>query len=258
MRMVVSLVGLFILVLATVQAWQGVPRNLRPPLQEVVALTYLSSLAVATPFVLQANERDGKREAQLRTALFASIPAQSSVLEIGFGSGGGANLQFYPPNAGISVTGLDPAILGSGNEDTDEARADYAARGIALRTLPGSAESLPFRDAEFDCVVGTLVLCSVSDPTSVLSEIARVLKKGGRYLSVEHVLSDVEPLQSTQRLLDPLQQVVAHNCHLARQTDRLFLDDSRALGLRVRELTRHSFASQFPISSQIYSRLDRA
>lgn len=256
--MAVSLCLFILTALATTgQAWKGVPRSPRPPLQQVVALTYLSSLALAAPFVLQANERDGQREAQLRTTLFSSIPAQSSVLEIGFGSGGGANLAFYPPNAGISVTGLDPAILGSANEDA-EARVDYAARGIALRTLPGSAESLPFRDAEFDCVVGTLVLCSVSDPPSVLSEIARVLKQGGQYVSVEHVLSDAEPLQSTQKLLDPLQQVVAHNCHLARQTDRLFLDHSQARGLQLRELTRHSFASQFPISSQIYCRLERA
>lgn len=246
--------------LATTLGWQqkaGVPRSTRPPLQTIVAVTYLSTLALAAPFVLQANDQDSKRESQLRSALFASsIPARSNILEIGFGGGAGANLAYYPINAGLTVTAVDPAFESDVEEDKG-ARSQYAARGITLRTLPGRAESLPFRDAEFDCVVGTLVLCSVSDPARVLSEVARVLKPKGSYLSVEHVLSDAEPLQSTQRLLDPLQQAVAHNCHLARQTDQLFADEARGLGLCVRELTRHSFASQFPISSQVYSRLER-
>lgn len=246
--------------LATTLGWQqdgpGVPRSTRPPLQTIVAVTYLSTLALAAPFVLQANDRDSKRESQLRNALFASIPARCNILEIGFGGGAGANLAYYPIHAGLTVTAVDPAFE-SGVEEDKGARGQYAARGITLRTLPGRAESLPFRDAEFDCVVGTLVLCSVSDPTRVLSEVARVLKPQGSYLSVEHVLSDAEPLQSTQRLLDPLQQAVAHNCHLARQTDQLFANEARVLGLCVRELTRHSFASQFPISSQVYSRLER-
>ncbi len=39
-------------------------------------------------------------------------------------------------------------------------------------------------------VVTTLVLCTVGSPASAVGEIARVLKSGGRYLCVEHILAE--------------------------------------------------------------------
>jgi len=49
------------------------------------------------------------------------------------------------------------------------------------------AENLPVPDASQDCVVATLVLCSVTDPPRALSEVLRVLRPGGRLLIMEHV-----------------------------------------------------------------------
>ena len=57
-------------------------------------------------------------------------------------------------------------------------------------TLTSSAEHLPFTENRFNFVVSTLVLCSVHDLKSVLVEIKRVLKKGGEYLCIEHVIDD--------------------------------------------------------------------
>ena len=44
-------------------------------------------------------------------------------------------------------------------------------------------------DSSFDAVVITLVLCSVQSVAKTLSEVKRVLKPGGSYYFVEHVIS---------------------------------------------------------------------
>jgi SAM-dependent methyltransferase len=83
---------------------------------------------------------------------------------------------------------------------------------------------LDFPDEYFDCIICTLTLCSVDDQLSALKQMKRLLRHDGGCLGyVEHtaVLPD-EPyhfLDFQQQLLDPLQQVVADNCHLHRYTD---------------------------------------
>ena len=68
--------------------------------------------------------------------------------------------------------------------------------------------------------VATLTLCSVTDQQRALSEIQRVLKPNtGKYLFWEHVLSeDDSSLAIQQRVLSPIQTVVADGCHLNRRT----------------------------------------
>ena len=53
---------------------------------------------------------------------------------------------------------------------------------LATRTqlLGTSAETLRAGDASIDAVVGTLVLCSVTDVPQVLREVRRALRPGGR------------------------------------------------------------------------------
>lgn len=90
----------------------------------------------------------------------------------------------------------------------------------SLRKVHGVAEALPFENYTIDAVVGTLTLCSVADQQLVLNEIQRVLKpKTGVYLFWEHVLSEKDAgLAFQQRLLSPLQTIVADGCHLNRRT----------------------------------------
>ena len=64
-----------------------------------------------------------------------------------------------------------------------------------------------------------LVLCTVDDTVASVAEIARVLKPGGRYLWIEHVLSETDPVLSTQQnLFNPLQLALAGGCNLNRRS----------------------------------------
>lgn len=66
-----------------------------------------------------------------------------------------------------------------------------------------------------------------------MKEIQRLLNpKGGSYGYIEHVAVNTENeqekdlgfLEWQQQTLDPLQQTVAHNCHLHRYTDSIIYD----------------------------------
>lgn len=62
------------------------------------------------------------------------------------------------------------------------------------------------------------VLCSVPSVKQALSEVQRVLKPGGKFLFVEHVLAPDRSLRVMQHILNPLQQAAADGCHLDRNT----------------------------------------
>src|ERR1700741_5230643 len=61
------------------------------------------------------------------------------------------------------------------------------ACGIAADIVDGTGESIPFPDNSFDSVHIGLVLCSVDDVATTLSEIRRVLVPAGRLVVLEHV-----------------------------------------------------------------------
>ena len=73
------------------------------------------------------------------------------------------------------VTGLDsdPVAIAA-------AWRRAGVEGVQLWLVEGKAESLPFSDATFDAVLAVATLCFVPDAERALSEMARVLKPGGR------------------------------------------------------------------------------
>ncbi|KAG9451347.1 hypothetical protein H6P81_011312 [Aristolochia fimbriata] len=159
-----------------------------------------------------------KEVAGYMTELFSHLKGEDlKVLELGIGTG--PNLKYYAGGSGLTVVGLDP----------NEQMAKYATAASIEAGLPSSrfnfirgvAEALPLTDGSMDAVVGTLVLCSVSNVAMSLKEVKRVLKPGGLYLFLEHVAaSDGTALRFFQSILDPLQQAVSDGCHLTRETGK--------------------------------------
>ena len=80
-----------------------------------------------------------------------------------------------------------------------------------------SGERLPFPDAQFDCVVTTLTLCSIRDPVPALREMRRVLKPDGTYVFLEHGRSDDARVARRQDFFNPLQRRLACGCNINRR-----------------------------------------
>ncbi len=138
---------------------------------------------------------------------------EGSVVEIGPGSG--VNLSYYPPR--IRWTGIEPNLH---MHPYIRGEAERLGMGIDLRT--GTAERTGLPDASADSVVGTLVLCSVSDVAAALTEVLRVLRPGGRFVFLEHVAAPPGTwTRRAQRLLRPLWRVAGDGCRPDQDTAAL-------------------------------------
>lgn len=144
---------------------------------------------------------------------------KGKVLEIGAGTG--AALDLYPKMSDIEIFISEPDK--SMREQLVRKVNNFGYKNITI--LKCSAEKIESDDDEFDFVVATLVCCSVRDINNVLSEIIRVLKPDGSFIFLEHVAAK----QGTNRRkwqdrLNGLWRILAGNCHLNRETERLILE----------------------------------
>ena len=149
----------------------------------------------------QAGLADKRRE--------ALAEASGEVLEIGAGTG--LNLAAYPREGITRLVCTEPNAAMSRQL---EARSSEAP----VEVDAASAERLPFADASFDCVTGTLVLCEASSPPAALAEIARVLRPGGHYLFLEHVRSVDHDHARKQDRWAPIWRSVSGGCNCNRDT----------------------------------------
>ena len=76
---------------------------------------------------------------------------------------------------GATVIGVDIA-----DQMLDFARAAASRQELAIEYQTGDAERLPFRDGEMDAVISTFGVMFASKPEAAASELARVVKPGGR------------------------------------------------------------------------------
>lgn len=131
-------------------------------------------------------------------------PLRGRVLEIGGGTG--LNLAHYLPGVELIVAEPDRHM-----------RARLLARaGREVELVDWRAEQLGTADSSCDAIVSTLVLCTVTDPTQAVREIARVLRPGGRLVLIEHILGATPGTRAAQALLGPLWRCCAGGCRLRR------------------------------------------
>lgn len=103
---------------------------------------------------------------------FAGIKSGERVLDIGCGTG---VVAVTAAQRGAQVTGLDltPALL-------ERARYNATMAGLNVEFIEGDAEHLPFKDETFDVVLSQFGHMFAPQPAVAVSEMLRVLKKGGR------------------------------------------------------------------------------
>lgn len=160
-----------------------------------------------------------------------------TVLEIGAGSG--ANFNHYSSEA--TWVGLEP------QHRLHRRLSEAAGRHGRPATILGTpAESIPLGDDSVDAVVSTIVLCSVRDQDAALAETRRVLRPGGRFVFIEHVIAP--PRTWTRRLQGwwaPISRRIDNGCDPHRDTAAAimragfadvhmeFFDQPLAFGLRL-------------------------
>lgn len=106
------------------------------------------------------------------------LSANSYVLEIGCGSGRYA-LQIAS-TFGCRILGVDLNVPGVHN--ATQLAATQNLSGRAHFQVADASQPLPFADASFDAAFSNDVLCHIAARLSLLRELARVLKPGGRFL----------------------------------------------------------------------------
>ena len=116
------------------------------------------------------------------------------------------------------VTGGAQGIGRAIAEGLERARKRAAQAGREVVTKRVTGESLPYEDGSFDTVVASFVLCSVDEQDTVLAELRRVLKPGGRYLFLEHVRSADPEVARKQDRYEGLWKAVCFGCHCNRDT----------------------------------------
>ena len=170
--------------------------------------------------LMAGSERAGL--AERRRELLSD--AHGSVIEVGAGTG--LNLTHYPP-------AVEELVLLEPEEPmARQLERRLTSAPVAARIVRAPAEAIPFPDASFDFAVCTLVLCTVRDPASALSELRRVLRPQGQLLFLEHVRSEDPGLARWQDRLQPVWGLLGHGCHCNRDT----LTAIRAAGFDVQQL----------------------
>lgn len=185
-------------------------------------------------------------------------------------SGGGGDKLPSSVLSGVDIVGVDLKLPKA--EVLDEAREQlFHPSGCILPSFRATldviegniVEGLPqYRDGYFDSVVCALTLCSVDDQQRAIHEIRRLVNpSGGTFGFVEHCAvrlneegeADKIFLEWQQQILDPLQQIVADNCHLHRDTDLAIYDAFGVKDDRVSKIVqkeRFFVDDMWPVSCQ--------
>lgn len=99
---------------------------------------------------------------------------------------------------GCQVVGLDQSEKMLAGARARSAKTD--GLGDRVTFLLGEAEQLPFADAEFDALTVTYLLRYVDDPAATMSELARVVKPGGRIGMIEFGVPHMAALRALWRV----------------------------------------------------------
>ena len=227
--------------------------------------TYLYGSLAYT--LLRDLPADNALEQDLRSPVFRVpfVREGGEALEIGVGSGLSKNAACFP--AGLQLTGVD---INAGAAITEA-----TAKRNRYTPVLGSAEEMSmFGEGSFDTVISTFSLCTIAHPDRALREVSRVLRRGGHFIAIEHILAkphearDAQKegllgslgfgLREQQQLLSPWQQVAANGCHLDRSTDQL-LSSAVQGGMFSKCVYRRyvDFTTKWPINSQVFAVLQR-
>lgn len=138
-----------------------------------------------------------RRTVEKMAASFEGLGPDSRVLDMGSGYGGSAR---YLANAhGCRVVALNLSEV-----ENERARELNREAGLdeLIEVVDGSFEAVPFGDDHFDVAWSQDAILHSGERETVLGEVARVLKPGGRFTFTDPMQSDDCPDEVLQSILD--------------------------------------------------------
>ncbi len=125
-----------------------------------------------------------------------NLPPEARILELGCGFGGlwKANLERLPEGWSMPLTDLSEGML-------RDARENLRGSGLRIAFAIADAQETPFPERSFDAVVANHMLYHVPSVQRAASEIARVLRPGGRLYAATNGLSHMREAQELTELL---------------------------------------------------------
>jgi len=181
---------------------------------------------------MTTQDLDSPPRTSLWPALLSAL--RGTVLELGPGAGG--NLRYFAPD--VRWLGIEPRKTAR-----DATRTEVARLGLRGQVLPGHAEELELADASVDAVVCSFVLCAVADQATVLRQVRRVLRPGGRFVFAEHVAA---PAGTWLRRGQNLLAAFPVRCRPNRETARAIAN----AGFTVVDLHRFKIPGPFGLGVQ--------
>jgi SAM-dependent methyltransferase len=112
---------------------------------------------------------------------FYAAPDRKAVRILDLGSGAGGACAWYMAREGFTVASIDASPTG-----VDKARRRFADESLTVDARVGDVVQLPWDEGTFDAVVDNGCLCCnpFDNCKRIVAEVRRVLKPGGRFLSV--------------------------------------------------------------------------
>jgi len=174
-----------------------------------------------------------------RRRMVATVEARPDDRVLDVATGTGMVARALVERYRCSVVGIDQSRdMLAGARRALAARPDLAAR---IELLQGEAEWLPFADSEFDHLTFTYLLRYVDDPGATLTELARVVKPGGRIAALDFGLPDPPLWRPLWRLYTRLVLPAA-----GRAFGSEWFEVGRFLGPNIEELY-----SRWPLERQV-------
>lgn len=139
-------------------------------------------------------DRVARFGAQRRRAIELLAPRPGERLLL-VGAGTGADLPYLPPDVELVAIDLTPAMVRRA-----EARARALGRDVTVEVMDAQALDLP--SGSFDAAVLHLIVAVVPDPDTMLAEVHRVLRPGGRIVVFDKFHHDDAPISWLRRAVN--------------------------------------------------------
>ncbi|MCB1676759.1 MAG: arsenite methyltransferase [Halioglobus sp.] len=175
---------------------------------------------------------------------FAAVTAGQTVLDLGCGAGLDLLLAAEKVGPSGAVIGIDMT-----QEMVDRARTHVAAAGLDnVEVRLGMIEQMPVASTSVDWVISNCVINLSPEKARVFSEIARVLKPGGRFSISDIVVEDLpEALRENATLYSA--------CVAGAISEAAYLDGLRAAGLDELDVVERQVYAESQLVSLITSEI---